>query len=208
VLGEDVDYEEGDSDAGSDAQAPRGSKKLDARLRRAADKNAELLARHERLRRRLAGVAARPLSENEAAWAAEVRRLRGAAGLEAGSDDEDDYEADKAAGGDDDDKKRGRKEAWQRLDEARAVAASLLEQVRELAPQESDAEAGSEHSNGASTPSASGRARQVGGGAGWKVPADVRQRRVAQVMGLLERESALVDAARERLERLSLMAGA
>ena len=37
-----------------------------------------------------------------------------------------------------------------------------------------------------------------------KVPSEIRKAKMAQVMGLLDRESALVEAAKNRLERLSL----
>lgn len=38
----------------------------------------------------------------------------------------------------------------------------------------------------------------------WAVPSEVRRRKVEQVEGLLERESALVDAVQMRLERLKV----
>ncbi|KAA6411382.1 MAG: hypothetical protein FRX48_04662 [Lasallia pustulata] len=74
-----------------------------------------------------------------------------------------------------------RRELWQRYKEARDLANALVEQAKAVA------ESGQPETNGS-----------------FKVPPDLRKAKVAQVMGLLERESALVEAAQSRLERLNL----
>ncbi|KAI9822996.1 MAG: hypothetical protein M1832_002650 [Thelocarpon impressellum] len=70
---------------------------------------------------------------------------------------------------------------WSRYKEAKELASSLVSQAEEV-------------TNGAE-PEAS---------TGFKVPPEIRKARVSQVMKLLDRESALVEATKDRLERLSL----
>jgi nucleoporin NUP82 len=75
------------------------------------------------------------------------------------------------------------KEPWKRYEEVVALKDELLEQVRKLAAEEGE------------EPLAS---------PGVKVPSGIRKAKIAQIMALLDRESALVEGAKSRLERLSL----
>jgi len=75
------------------------------------------------------------------------------------------------------------KEPWQRYEEIRQLQDDLLEQARELAGE------------GEATPVSA---------ASVKVPSEIRKAKVAQIMTLLDRETALVEGAKSRLERLSL----
>ena len=79
---EDRDDEGGEEEGSgrrASAEVPeRGPAKIEARLRRVAKKQAELVQRHEELKRRLATVSAKPLAEEERAWAEEVGKLEGA----------------------------------------------------------------------------------------------------------------------------------
>lgn len=85
-------------------------------------------------------------------------------------------------GGENDGFERGKaKEPWERYKEVEALKEELLEQVED-ATAEDDMPA---------TPNL-------------KVPSELRKAKMAQIMGLLDRESALVEAAKDRLERLSL----
>jgi nucleoporin NUP82 len=74
------------------------------------------------------------------------------------------------------------KEPWKRYEEVLELKNELLEQVRKLAYEEEEP---------LSSPTV-------------KVPSEIRKAKIAQVMSLLDRESALVEGAKSRLERLSL----
>lgn len=76
---------------------------------------------------------------------------------------------------------RGTKEPWARYEEVKQLKEDLLEQVKDLAVEEESVAA----------PNV-------------KVPSEIRKAKVAQIMTLLDRESALVEGAKSRLERLSL----
>ncbi|KAI9047942.1 hypothetical protein LZ554_007744 [Drepanopeziza brunnea f. sp. 'monogermtubi'] len=73
------------------------------------------------------------------------------------------------------------KEPWERYEEVRALKEELLEQIED-ATAEDDIP---------TTPNL-------------KVPSEIRKAKMAQIMGLLDRETAMVEAAKIRLERLSL----
>jgi nucleoporin NUP82 len=73
------------------------------------------------------------------------------------------------------------KEPWARYEEVRKLKEDLLMQIKDKSVDEEVA-----------TP------QNV------KVPSEIRKAKMAQIMGLLDRESALVEAAKNRLERLSL----
>ena len=76
---------------------------------------------------------------------------------------------------------RNTNKPWARYDQVQELKEELLKQVKEMSvEQETHA-----------SPSL-------------KVPSDVRKAKMTQIMGLLDRESALVEAAKNRLERLSL----
>ena len=73
------------------------------------------------------------------------------------------------------------KEPWARYEEAQHLKDDLFEQMKDLAVDDETP----------ATPSV-------------KVPADIRKVKMGQIMNLLERESALVEAAKNRLEKLNL----
>jgi nucleoporin NUP82 len=73
------------------------------------------------------------------------------------------------------------KEPWERFNEVKMLKEKLLAEIN-----------GMEGEDEVATP------QNV------KVPSEIRKAKMAQVMGLLDRESALVEAAKNRLERLSL----
>jgi nucleoporin NUP82 len=73
------------------------------------------------------------------------------------------------------------KEPWSRYAEVMSLKEDLLEQAKELAVAEE--------------PVASPNL---------KIPSEIRKAKIAQVMSLLDRETALVEGARSRLERLSM----
>ena len=75
-IAEKVDHiNEEDADDFEEEAKARGSKRLDERLERAKDRYAELISRHEALKRKLAQAGGRPLSEKEQGWTKEVDKL-------------------------------------------------------------------------------------------------------------------------------------
>ncbi|KAM3073679.1 hypothetical protein ACMFMG_004436 [Clarireedia jacksonii] len=76
------------------------------------------------------------------------------------------------------------KEPWQRYEEVKELEREVLEQVNEIVSEEGE--------------------KGADGKKDVQVPSEIRRAKVAQVMQLLERETALVEATKERLERLSL----
>lgn len=79
-------------------------------------------------------------------------------------------------------KENGAALPWQRVEEVRNLKEDLVGQAKEVANESGDA---------APTPAV-------------RVPADFRKAKVAQVRELLDRETALVEAAAEKLDRLSI----
>lgn len=73
---------------------------------------------------------------------------------------------------------------WKRVEEVKRLTSELVEHAKEIAKQGGD-DAGKENVS---------------------VPSEFRKQRIAHVMDLLERETALVDATSERLQRLNLQA--
>ncbi|KAK2624663.1 hypothetical protein QTJ16_005856 [Diplocarpon rosae] len=73
------------------------------------------------------------------------------------------------------------KEPWERYQEVKVLKDEILDQIEEIAT----AENSSARTN-------------------LKVPSEIRRAKMAQIMALLDRESALVEGAKSRLERLSL----
>ncbi|PQE34114.1 nuclear pore complex An-Nup82 protein [Rutstroemia sp. NJR-2017a WRK4] len=77
------------------------------------------------------------------------------------------------------------KEPWQRYEEVKELEQEVLEQVNEIAAEEGEKGADANKD--------------------FQVPSEIRKAKVEQVMQLLERETALVEATKERLERLSMV---
>jgi nucleoporin NUP82 len=147
---------------------------IKGRLRAAKQRQHELAKRMDNMRKKLGRATSRELSDKEKAWMDEVRALEGSIMP----------------------KKEGRpsspskaKQTWERFEEIKALRDALFSQADQLQKMGGEA-IGHE---GAASP-----ARNL------KIPAEIRKAKVAQVMGLLERETALVDAVKSRLERLSV----
>ena len=64
-----------DADDFDASDRARGRASLEQRLQRAKDKHESLVDRHERLRKKLAKTASRPLSDKEQAWVTEIGKL-------------------------------------------------------------------------------------------------------------------------------------
>jgi nucleoporin NUP82 len=145
------------------------------RLRQAKHRQEDLARRMENIRRKVGRATSRELSDKEKAWMDEVRAL-GDTVLEA------DEERSSSSG-------PRSKQVWKRFEEIHALKDALLLQAEQLQKKSGDVK----DVERASSPAL-----------GLKIPADVRKAKVAQVMSMLERESALVDAVKSRLERLSV----
>jgi len=145
------------------------------RLQNAKGRQQELTKRMENLRRKLTRATTRELSDKEKAWAEEVRGLEETV-LEL--EGQEDGSADNKA-----------KQGWKRFQEIQTLRNALFSQVEQL--QKASGEGGEPDSG-------SSPARNL------KIPADIRKAKVAQIMSLLDRETALVDAVKSRLERLSV----
>ncbi|KAK4212419.1 hypothetical protein QBC37DRAFT_473837 [Rhypophila decipiens] len=156
-----------------------------SRLDQAQRKQEQLNKRMESLKRRMGRATSRGLSDKEKAWIEEVQTMeRNLLGpyAEAGAEEVLPATPGGAA--------KGTKEVWKRVEEIKKLKESLLAQAEQL-QRRTGGESGS--NTGAASPSTPNL----------KIPADIRRAKVAQVMNLLDRETALVDAVKSRLERLT-----
>ncbi|EFX02950.1 hypothetical protein CMQ_2879 [Grosmannia clavigera kw1407] len=185
--------------------------RLRQRLKTAQDRHDELSERLERLRRTFNMASARPLSDKERMWSKEVQTLDASlqdlssastlpsAGVSVGSSPT----KSTAAAGDVGLRVQQIHSLWEELAKqagSMLLKASIDEKAAGAGNGELTSRPGSPSSLSASTssmPAGSSTAHM-------KVPADVRKAKMAQVTKLLERESAMVDAVTERLERLGM----
>ncbi|KEQ67506.1 uncharacterized protein M437DRAFT_37475 [Aureobasidium melanogenum CBS 110374] len=178
----------GDDDDGQDADQPRlvGKEKIDERMEKARNRSKELAQRVEAMRRRMAKeLGGKELSIKEEAWAAEVAALSTSLGeaqpsslaTEEPITTENDLTSRLQAVGE-----------LQRALVARAKEAA--EQQKALTPstptQDDDTNTESQDLSASVS----------------RIPADFRKQKIAQVMQLLQRETALVDAVADRLSKL------
>ena len=196
VLGEDADdYESSGEKMGKEA--------LSERLEAARERQKILLARYEETRKKSTRLGGRDLSEKEQAWAAEIDQLKQSL-LDPEDESEDNEEHDHP---DEDDTNQNTKppethrnsqqpppqEFHHRHATVKSLLTDLLSHIKDASrPKSSDPNRIDENDDG-------------GGSEGEpKVSLSLRKKKVEMVMGLLERQSALVEAAQARLERLSL----
>ncbi|KAK3357725.1 hypothetical protein B0T25DRAFT_589934 [Lasiosphaeria hispida] len=169
-----VDMISGNDDSGDDEPVTEDML-IKNRLRVAKQRQEELAKRMEALRRKLGRATSRDLSEKERAWTEEVRTL---------GDKVLDSEISRPLS------PNHLKQGWKRFEEAMSLRDALFLQAEQLQKSEGGQAAGQE---GAASPAR-----------GLKIPTDVRKAKATQVMSLLERETALVEAVKSRLERLSV----
>jgi nucleoporin NUP82 len=145
------------------------------RLRIVRERQEELASRMEKLKRKLGRATSRELSDKERAWADEVRAL-----------------GDSILGSEADQPSMSTttrtKQPWKRFEEIKALRDALFAQAEQL---QRVREGNDSETPASPLPSL-------------KIPADVRRQKMTQIIGLLDRESALVDAVKARLERLSV----
>ncbi|OCL08466.1 hypothetical protein AOQ84DRAFT_364084 [Glonium stellatum] len=166
-----IDGVTGDDEDDFDADEERivGSAKIEKRLEEVKLKQHNLISQHERIRKKLAKVGARELTEKEEAWVVELDKM------------------DHSIDGNQTDgvnRENGEVPTWQRFDEVKRLKNDLMMQANKAGADTED-----EDANGIV-----------------RVPSEFRKQRVGRVMELLERETALVDAATQRLNRLNIQA--
>lgn len=160
---------------------------IEQRIKVAQDKQKMLAERIEIIKKKIPKNTQRELSDKEKAWAEEVRNLSGKV---LGEDLEESTSS----------MVKVSKDPWQRYEEIKEIKDDVLSQANELvaeAEKEGDAEGDVENGDTESV-SVAGSGRDV------QVPSELRRRKVGQIMQLLDRETALVEATKARLERLSL----
>ncbi|CAF9940156.1 MAG: hypothetical protein ALECFALPRED_008466 [Alectoria fallacina] len=153
----------------------KGHATLDERLQRVRSRHQELASRHEKLREKF-NKAGKEVSEKEKLWFAEVKKTADSVGVE--TEKQTQKQDDEEEGQESD------AETLQRYQDARDLTADLVSRAKKAAEQ--------------------GSHEQTNGDSMHVIPSDLRKERVAQVMKLLERESALVEAAQSRLNRLAV----
>ncbi len=146
------------------------------RLSEAKGRQEALAERMDSIRRKLGRATSRELSDKEKAWMEEVRSV------------EESILGGKADKGLSAAKTKG---TWKRLEEVAKLKETLFAQAEQLQKKKTADGANKDEDLASSVPTL-------------KIPADVKRARVAQVMTLLDRETALVDALKGRVERLSI----
>ena len=141
----------------------KGNEALTERLEQARQRQSRLHARYDEARRKSAKVARRALSEKEQAWAAEVRSLNSSLSAPDTETDNDDDVEEPDAENANQDTHIDAPHHYHRYRLAKSLLADILARVKEAR----------------TDPNADGDPR---------VPVGVRKAKIAQVMGLLERE--------------------
>lgn len=138
------------------------------------EKQQELVERFDKLRKKLNKISSRELTDKERQWVEEVKRLKGGV-LGPEADNGDSAAASKM------------KSPLKRFNEVKNLKDELLEQAKEVQNKADD--------DAASDTVSISRL---------KIPTEIRKAKVSQVMSMLERETALVDAVKGRLEHMSI----
>ena len=161
-------------------------------MENARTKSKELAKRVEAMRRRMAKeLGGKELSIKEEAWAAEVSALSSSLG-EPATPSSNDLDASTASFVTDD--------LTSRLSAINTLQRSLIARANEAAEQQKALQPSTptRPDNTEDQESSQDLSASIN-----RVPADFRKQKIAQVMQLLQRESALVDAVQERLGKLA-----
>ena len=168
--------------------------KLDTRIEQARTRQSGLQSRVDALRRKVATTGGKEMSRREEAWSSEVKTIEESIGPD---NDKDKTTASDGALTRTEDKESTRTEAsslQRRFDVVKTLAERLSSQAKEAT---SGTDGGGKTASADVEADDSKRISIASGGMG-----DLRRQKLAQVMQLLERETALVDAVTERLGRL------
>ncbi|KAB8289835.1 hypothetical protein EYC80_010467 [Monilinia laxa] len=175
VIGEDYDEDD-------DKSRVIPNENIEQRIRVAQDKQKTLIERIENIRKKIPKNTQRELSDKERAWTEEVRNLSGKV---LGEDLEESTSS----------MVKVSKDPWQRYEEVKELKDDVLAQANDLLAEVE--KEGADNEEGESE-------RDGDSGRDVQVPSDIRRKKVGQIMKLLDRETALVEATKGRLERLSL----
>ncbi|KAI6376562.1 hypothetical protein MCOR25_002772 [Pyricularia grisea] len=196
-----------DKIAGEDDVDPETGERIpdDERLRRRLDDVRErqkaLAERMDRLKRQTSRAHSRELSDKEKAWIEEVKTLE-ASVLGSWSDVV-------ATSGEELQQQQQRtgakiRQYRQRFDEVTRLKEELVRQAQALGQHQQQGQ----NQQRKGSPAGDGGRAEPGSPStpNMKIPAEVRKAKIGQVMQLLERETALVEAVKSRLEKLSVSA--
>lgn len=165
--------------SGNDGESPSDEARLTQALAQRRQKQDELMQRLDNLKRRAHQTAPRELSDKERAWVDEVKR----------------YKASLADTGEEaTDANTGASRPHQLQDRFEDIKHLKEDLVGQVADVQGDAKSGNALAEAGLSSSVTGL----------KIPSEIRKAKVSQVMSLLERESALVEALQGRVERLSV----
>jgi nucleoporin NUP82 len=154
----------------------------EARLAASRDRQKKLVERVESMRKMVSKATSRPLSSKERAFVSEVKTM------------------DASVSGNSDDNAAAKQQLWKRLEDVKRLQQELASEAETLIKE-------SEERDDESTKSTSTRDRgHSRAGSDLRIPQDVRRMKLQQVQGLLQRETALVEAVTARLERLQTSA--
>ncbi|KAL6247577.1 hypothetical protein RBB50_005923 [Rhinocladiella similis] len=165
-------------------------KSVTTRIQDAQDRQAKLLARYEALRMKVGrvGSAKRELSSKEKTWIEEIDALGGSVGVSVDGDARTDDRLDK------------------RFDMVKQFSRELLEESRRVEHAQASEPSPSPMSASISTikSGTSASAPASGTSSTFGVSSRLQKERIADVMSMVEREGAVIDAVMKRLERLNV----
>ncbi|KIV91898.1 hypothetical protein PV10_06388 [Exophiala mesophila] len=185
---------------------PKPRKTHEERIQEAKDRQKALVSRYEELRRKVGRATStnRELTVKEKAWIEEVNTL----GRTVGIDDVDGDEGLQEA------RVTNASSLGVRFDTVKQLATDLSSEARVLQEQEQQQASGLDQSTSSLSASATfSRSRasigpgsfadnMTGSGLGVQVSNRLQKEKIAEVMSMVERESAVIDAVAQRLERL------
>lgn len=185
----------GDDDGANDTEQPRvvGKDKIEERMENARTRSKELAKRVEAMRRRMAKeLGGKELSIKEEAWAAEVSALSSSLG-ETTTPSSNDLDASSVITDD----------LTSRLSAINTLQRTLIARANEVVDTQQKSLAAAPVTPTRPDNTEDQESSQDLSASINRVPADFRKQKIAQVMQLLQRESALVDAVQERLGKLA-----
>ncbi|KAL8774295.1 MAG: hypothetical protein Q9209_001046 [Squamulea sp. 1 TL-2023] len=163
---------------GDDVEGENASEKLGSRAQICLERQERLTERMGRLRRKATKLETKGVSEKEKEFERELVSLEKVACKPDEDEVEDSFLDDAKENGD----REGQMQPWwQRYEEVREISTELLERTKKVKDDGGGRKKGEDD---------------------YRIPNEMRRRKVEQVMALLEREEALVDGVMMRLERL------
>lgn len=163
---------------GDDVAGDTASEKLGVRARGCVERQERLAGRMAKVRRKAMKLEKKEVSEKEREFARELKQLRRAV-----EKPEEDSTTTGFEDADGEERRGGQQPWWRRYEEVRGLGVELVDKAKEVREEGGAGKKGREED-------------------GYGVSNTLRKRKVEQVMGLLEREEALVEAVMARLERL------